>query len=93
MRSQIILTLSALVLIAGCSEPTPEEKAKTYFLAGCLQGGTKKAVCECSYSKLSQKYPAEFFLIEEPELMDRRIIESFTMDVIKSAQLCLAENK
>lgn len=87
MRMLITLVSILTGLLTGCSE-TPDEQARKYFLAGCMQGGTDKSLCDCSYSKLTEKYPAEFFLIEEPEMMDPEILKRFSMDVVKSAQLC-----
>lgn len=93
MRLPFLLVVAGLIAVTGCAETTPEEKARTYFLAGCLQGGTDRSVCECSYSKLTAKYPVDFFLIEEPGMIDPQIIEQFSRDAVKAALLCKEEGK
>lgn len=87
MRIAIISIPMLIGLLTGCSE-TPDDRARKYFLAGCLQGGTDRALCECAYTKLTEKYPMEFLLIEDPEMVDPEILEQFAFDAVKSVQIC-----
>ncbi len=44
----------ALALVACSSE---ESKARGEYLAGCMQSGTGKAACDCTYDQLLKIYP------------------------------------
>lgn len=90
MKDKTIFTLMALILLVGCSQ-SPEEKNKKLYLLGCTQSGLDAAVCECSYNKLTEKYPPEFFSSQNPDDFPEPVIKQFFKDSLIAGQICLRE--
>lgn len=75
--------LAPLVLIAACSDEN--SKIRGEFIAGCISGGTSKAVCTCTFEKLEAKYsPLELREINRLAAPP----ESFLREAFQSAQAC-----
>ena len=77
--------LAPLALITACSDENSQIRGE--FIAGCMTGGSSKAVCACTFEKLETKYsPAELRGINRLAAPP----ESFLKEAIKSAQACRA---
>lgn len=82
MKKYLVL-LSSLALITACSDEN--SKVRGEFIAGCMNGGSSKAVCACTFEKLETKYsPAELRGINRLTAPP----ESFLREAFQSAQAC-----
>lgn len=67
-----VLGLTALVALAGCSDPLPTEVALTeaVFLETCAPGGTplEERVCRCAFAAITEDLSAE-----QLERLDRNL--------------------
>jgi len=75
--------LASLLLITACSDEN--SKIRGEFIAGCMNGGSSKAVCACTFEKLETKYsPSELRGI------NRLVVppESFLREAFQSVQDC-----
>ena len=80
---KLLALLALLVLITACSDES--SKIRGEFIAGCISGGTSKAVCACTFEKLETKYsPAELRGINRLAAPP----ESFFREAFKLAQAC-----
>lgn len=78
--------LASLALITACSDEN--SKIRGEFIAGCMNGGSSKAVCACTFEKLETKYsPAELRKINSLSAPP----ESFLREVFQAAQACRTE--
>lgn len=82
------LSLLSVFSVVGCSNESSELKGE--FLSGCLQGGTSKAICTCTYDKLESHYSDE-----ELQMMTvnprQEAVEDMTRFVISAARECRVE--
>lgn len=75
--------LTSLLLISACSDEN--SKIRGEFIAGCMNGGSSKTVCACTFEKLETKYsPAEMRGINRLAAPP----ESFLREAFQSAQAC-----
>ncbi|WP_426944564.1 hypothetical protein ACP4J5_02530 [Pseudomonas oryzihabitans] len=82
MKKSLAL-LASLLLITACSDDN--SKIRGEFIAGCMNGGSSKAVCACTFEKLETKHsPAELRGINRLAAPP----ESFLKEAIQSAQAC-----
>lgn len=78
--------LASLLLISACSDEN--SKIRGEFIAGCMNGGSSKAVCACTFEKLETKYsPAELRGINRLAVPP----ESFLQEAFRSVQTCRAQ--
>ncbi len=79
--------LAFLALITACSDEN--SKIRGEFIAGCLNGGSSKAVCTCTFEKLETKYS-----LSELRGINRLAVppESFLKEAIQSAQACRSQH-
>lgn len=79
--------LPSLLLITACSDEN--SKIRGEFIAGCMNGGSSKAVCTCTFEKLEMKYsPSELRGINRLAVPP----ESFLKEAIQSAQACRSQH-
>lgn len=79
--------LASMLLITACSDEN--SKIRGEFIAGCMNGGSSKAVCTCTFEKLEMKYsPSEMRGINRLAVPP----ESFLKEAIKSAQACRSQH-
>lgn len=81
----LVFSLLSLLVVAGCSNENSQFKGE--FLSGCLQGGSSKAICSCTYDKLESQYsPEELqqFMVNPRQ----ESAEDMTRFVMKSALEC-----
>ena len=45
------------LLLTGCADESTRLRGE--FIAGCMQGGTPNALCQCIFEKLAARYPAQ----------------------------------
>ncbi len=84
LRVGLVLGMAAL---AACS--SEESKARGEYLAGCIQSGTDKVACDCTYDKM-----LKFYTFKELKAMgqsSRRIPPDFTDNVVKAVLICKKE--
>lgn len=82
-----IMTVIALVALAGCSDENSQ--ARGQFLSGCMQGGASKSICSCMLGKLEQKYsPAEMKAMSTPS---GATSDQVIKDLFASALVCRQE--
>jgi len=75
--------LASLLLITACSDEN--SKIRGEFIAGCMNGGSSKAECACTFEKLETKYsPAELRGINRLAAPP----ESFLKEAILAAKIC-----
>lgn len=75
--------LAPLALITACSDEN--SKIRGEFITGCMNGGSSKAVCSCTFEKLETKYsPTELQGINRLAAPP----ESFLREAFQSAQAC-----
>lgn len=80
--------LASLLLITACSDEN--SKIRSEFIAGCLNGGSSKALCTCTFEKLEARYsPAELRRINRLGAPP----ESFLREAFQSAQACRIQHK
>ena len=80
--------LASLALITACSDEN--SKIRGEFIAGCLNGGSSKAVCTCTFEKLETKYsPSELRGINRLAVPP----ESFLREAFQSAKTCRIQQK
>ncbi len=86
MKANFALLLCLLAL-AACSDEN--SKLRGQFIAGCIQSGTPKFICACTFKKLEEQYTtAELQEIDTPY---RAPPERFVKDTIRAALACRAE--
>ncbi|MES2280964.1 MAG: hypothetical protein V4542_06090 [Pseudomonadota bacterium] len=76
-----------MVFLAACSNE--ESKARGDYVAGCMQSGTDKAACDCTYDKM-----LKFYTFKELKAMSqssRRIPPDFMDNVVKAVLICKKE--
>lgn len=61
MKKELLLTVSALSLLAGCGEP----QEKKVFMRDCIRGGGSDKACECSYDRIAKSYGKHWVSQEE----------------------------
>lgn len=83
---RVALVLGMTVL-ASCS--SEESKARGEYLAGCIQSGTDKAACDCTYDKLLQIYP--FQQLKAMSQSSRKIPPDFMDNAVKAVLICKKE--
>nr|WP_314558018.1 hypothetical protein [uncultured Pseudomonas sp.] len=82
-----LMPIASLLLITACSDEN--SKIRGEFIAGCMNGGSSKAVCDCTFEKLEMKYsPAELGRINRLAVPP----ESFLKEAIQSAQACRSQH-
>ncbi len=78
--------LASLALITACSDEN--SKIRGEFIAGCMNGGSSKALCTCTFEKLEATYSAtemrEINRLAAPP-------EAFLKEAIHAAQICRLE--
>lgn len=68
-----LLMITALLLLVGCSDENSHARGE--FLSGCVQSGTPKAICRCTFQKLETKYsPEELRSVTSPDDLVREVI-------------------
>lgn len=86
MRIGLTIALASLVL-AGCSDEYTDIRGQ--FIYGCVQGGTPKSLCICTFEKLAEKYPAQ--ALNELNTPGKTPPDSFMRDVMQFALACKAD--
>lgn len=84
LRGSLVLGMTVL---AACS--SEESKARGEYLAGCIQSGTDKATCDCTYDKM-----LKFYTFKELKAMSqssRGIPPGFMDNVVKAVLICKKE--
>ncbi|WP_263258997.1 hypothetical protein [Pseudomonas oryzihabitans] len=75
--------LASLLLITACSDEN--SKIRGEFIAGCMNGGSSKTVCTCTFEKLETKYsPSELQAINHLASPT----ESFLREAVQLAKTC-----
>lgn len=80
------MVVCALALVACSSE---ESKARGDYLAGCIQSGTDKAACDCTYDQLVKIYP--FQQLKSMSKSSGRIPPDFSDKVSQAVMICKKE--
>lgn len=84
--NKYLALLASMLLITACSDEN--SKIRGEFIAGCMNGGSSKAVCACTFEKLEAKYsPSELLGINRLTVPP----ESFLKEAIQSAQACRSQ--
>lgn len=84
LKACLVLGITAL---AACS--SEESKARGEYLAGCIQSGTDKAACDCTYDKM-----LKFYTFKELKAMShssRKIPPDFMDNVVRAVLICKKE--
>lgn len=84
LKAWFVLGMTAL---AACS--SEESKARGEYLAGCVQSGTDKAACDCTYDKM-----LKFYTFKELKAMSqssRKIPPDFMDNAVKAVLICKKE--
>lgn len=80
------LVYFSLLLLAACTDDNARLRGE--FVAGCVQGGSPKAACECLFRKIAERYsPQEFFALNQT----RTPPESFKQIIGQSVLACRKE--
>lgn len=77
----------SVIALAACS--SEESRARGEYLAGCVQSGTDKAACDCTYDKLLQIYP--FQQLKAMSKSPGRIPPDFFDKVSQAVMICKRE--
>lgn len=56
MQGKFIFLGVLFALLSGCSESSRKESE---FVAGCMQSGGHKKICECAFEKLKSEYGSD----------------------------------
>ena len=83
MKTGLSIALVSFVL-AGCSDEYTDIRGQ--FIYGCVQGGTPKSLCTCTFEKLAEKYPAQ--ALNELNTSGKALPDSFMRDVMQFALEC-----
>ena len=76
-----------MTVLASCS--SEESKARGEYLAGCIQSGTDKAACDCTYDKMLKFY--SFKELKAMSQSSRRIPPEFMDNAVKAVLICKKE--
>jgi hypothetical protein len=71
------------LLLTACSDESTRWRGE--FIAGCMQGGTSTALCQCIFEKLAVRYPAEAL---QALHQGQRLPDSTMAAVAESAMAC-----
>lgn len=86
MKSLLAIIAAALAVLAGCSDANSEMESQ--FIAGCVNTGGPKSVCECTYSAMEARFGAD----EVTRIMQTSPPDPEAMQYLMSASLrCMAE--
>lgn len=85
--TKTLLSLTALILLAGCSDEN--HKVRGQFIAGCMNGGASKALCQCTFEKLEAKYsPTQLQAVNQSATSSGKVMQ----DILKFAMVCRTES-
>ncbi|WP_282282185.1 hypothetical protein [Pseudomonas sp. PS02302] len=85
--TKTLLSLAALILLASCSDEN--RKVRGQFIAGCMNGGASKSLCQCTFEKLEAKYsPTELQAVNQSATPSEKIMQ----DVLHFAMACRTES-
>lgn len=86
MKKPLVVALSLSLSLAACSR-SESEQIKHEFVAGCTSSGVSDSQCECTFDKLSEKYPAKVMIAMNQQGMAP---DGFVDDMIRANMLCQA---
>lgn len=85
MKYLLLITIATLTILVGCSDANSEMESQ--FIAGCVNTGGPKSVCECTYSAMEERFGPD----EVTRIMQTSPPDQEAMQYLMSASLrCMA---